>query len=488
MDSFVCINNRTSDIGRGKETDMKIKCLLAGLLAIVMLFGAVSCAKTPVDDTAETQPRDTVAARPVETAIANEDGEIVGNGYRGDEADHAGKASDDAYDAWEEIVPEGTVTMGMATEAAPEIFEAPAEVEGSYKGSIWGVDDYIGGGDQTVYSAGTLTAGEWHDNGAWSDWLDKIGQKEWKEIADIWKVSIERRIVVTVKNGAQTVRGAKAELLNAAGEVIWSAVSDYEGKAYLFYLSDVQARESDKPVSVRVSAEGVEAVSVTLGNEDAIEVQTAAVTARAKLDLMFVVDTTGSMGDELEYLKAELGDVVKRVASESDVASIRTSVNFYRDEQDEYVVRYFGFKDDIEEAVQNISAQSANGGGDYEEAVHTALDNAINAHAWDADSVKLLFLVLDAPPHRQDDVIASLGASIEKAASMGIHIIPVMASGTDSTCEVLFRSIAILTGGTYAFLTNDSGVGNPHAEQSVGAFNVEKLNDLMVRVIKQYCA
>lgn len=473
---------------------MKIKAFFAGLLAIVMLFGVVSCAKTPVGDADDTQPRDTVAARPVETAVANEDGEITGSGYRNDVVYDAAGADESLKDASRDLadalmsVPEGSIAC--STEAAADMFfEAPAEAEGSYKSSsMWGAPDVIIDDNQIVYNAGTLTAGEWHDNGAWSDWLDKIGQDDWKKIADTWKVSIERRIVVTVKNGAQTVRGAKAELLNAAGEVIWSAVSDYEGKAYLFYLADAQNRDSDKPASVRVSAEGVEAVTVILGNEDEIEVQTAAVTTQAKLDLMFVVDTTGSMGDELEYLKAELGDVVRRVASESDVASIRTSVNFYRDEQDEYLVRYFGFKDDIDEAVRNISDQSANGGGDYEEAVHTALDNAINAHAWDNDSVKIMFLVLDAPPHCQADVIASLSASIEKAASMGIHIIPVMASGTDTTCEVLFRSIAILTGGTYAFLTNDSGVGNPHAEQSVGAFNVEKLNDLMVRVIKQYCA
>ena len=54
---------------------MKIRCLLASLLAIVMLLGAASCAKAPVDDTDETQPRDTVAARPLETMVANEDGE-----------------------------------------------------------------------------------------------------------------------------------------------------------------------------------------------------------------------------------------------------------------------------------------------------------------------------------------------------------------------------------------------------------------------------
>ena len=45
-----------------------------------------------------------------------------------------------------------------------------------------------------------------------------------------------------------------------------------------------------------------------------------------------------------------------------------------------------------------------------------------------------------------------------------------------------------MTGGTFAFLTDHSGIGNPHTEQNVGEFTVEKLNDLMVRIITQFCS
>ena len=221
--------------------------------------------------------------------------------------------------------------------------------------------------------------------------------------------------------------------------------------------------------------------------ESEIAVNIEAKNAPIALDLMLVVDTTGSMGDELEYLKAELKDVITRI-SNAGITNVRTSVNFYRDEGDEYVVRYFGFRDSIDEAVYNMSTQYASGGGDYPEAVHTALENAVYDHAWDeGDSVKLMFLVLDAPPHDDPAVKSSLQKTIADAAAKGIRIIPVLSSGTDGTCETLYRSMALLTGGTYAFLTNHSGVGNPHADQSVGAFNVEKLNDLMVRVISEYC-
>ena len=73
-----------------------------------------------------------------------------------------------------------------------------------------------------------------------------------------------------------------------------------------------------------------------------VDIDIALQNEAVKLDLMFMIDTTGSMGDELEYLKIELGDVIKRVAKETGV-EINTSVNFYRDSEDEYVVRDFEF-------------------------------------------------------------------------------------------------------------------------------------------------
>ncbi|WP_139902638.1 VWA domain-containing protein [Clostridium thermarum] len=83
------------------------------------------------------------------------------------------------------------------------------------------------------------------------------------------------------------------------------------------------------------------------------------------LDLMFVVDTTGSMQDELDYLKAELKNVIRRVDAEaSQSLDIRLSCNYYRDQGDEYVVRPFPFTRDIDEVINDMNKQYADGGGD----------------------------------------------------------------------------------------------------------------------------
>ena len=327
-------------------------------------------------------------------------------------------------------------------------------------------------------AAGTLTAGEWNDCAAFDEWLALLEQPYWRGIGERWRLEALHRVTarVTDETGAPCA-GVPVELLGG-GETLYAACTDETGTAYLYYNVD----GAEQTVPERVRAGDVE-TNVTDGAAEL----TLPVRAEApsKLDLMFMVDATGSMGDELAYIKEELADVVSRV-EEATGCAVRTSVNFYRDTQDEYIVRYFDFKT-VEQSLQDIAPQTAEGGGDYPEAVHTALDNAVNGHVWDEDAVKLCFLVLDAPPHDEADVKAQLRTLLPEAAAQGIRVIPVVSSGADGTTEYLCRTFALLTGGTYVFLTDDSGVGGEHLEPTVGAYTVEPLNDCLVRIIQRYC-
>jgi len=72
------------------------------------------------------------------------------------------------------------------------------------------------------------------------------------------------------------------------------------------------------------------------------------------------------------------------------------------------------------------------------------------------------------------------------ASANGIRIIPVASSGIDKNTEFLLRAMAVTSGGTYTFLTDHSGVGESHLEPTIGSYEVEYLNDLMVRLINGY--
>ena len=201
------------------------------------------------------------------------------------------------------------------------------------------------------------------------------------------------------------------------------------------------------------------------------------------------MDATGSMGDELEYLKTELLDVTGRVRAINPGLAIRMGTVFYRDEGDAYVVKNSPLTSNIAQTVNFIRQQSAEGGGDYPEAVHSALEEAVAHQDWAPDAVaRICFLVLDASPHQRPEVLESLQKSIREAAKKGIRIVPVSASGIQKDTEFLMKFFGLATNGTYVFLTDHSGIGGKHLEPTTDEYKVELLNDLLVRLITEYTA
>lgn len=338
--------------------------------------------------------------------------------------------------------------------------------------------------------AGTLTAGEWTDNDHYSFWQNLFQSEEtgWEEYRAIWDRSYCSRVFVSVSAGGKPVENAPLTLFNADGDIVWRARTDNEGKAFLFY----SASELSK---------GDLVLKNELGEEVEITSDTKAVVledldgnsypkTKKSLDLALLVDTTGSMSDELSYLQKELESVIKKAAADNGNIPVRLSVDFYRDDGDDYVVREFDFTENISEAIEALNAQSADGGGDTPEKVNAALGTVINKLSWNDSATKLLFIILDAPPHSDDfAAVEQMNELTEQAAAKGIRLIPILASGGSKETEFLMRDFALKTGGTYLFLTDDSGVSvGGHIEPTIGNYTVEKLNDLMVRVIDRYLA
>jgi Mg-chelatase subunit ChlD len=209
---------------------------------------------------------------------------------------------------------------------------------------------------------------------------------------------------------------------------------------------------------------------------------------RRAVDIGFLVDATGSMGDEMTFLQTEIKDIVRRVRGTEPDLDIRLSVVFYRDRGDEFITKSLPFTRSADEAVQFISGTSAGGGGDFPEDMNAGLE-AMMRQSWSRDAVpQMLFVLADAPPHQYPGEDYTYHEAIADAAASGIAIFPVAASGVDKPTEFLFRAMAVQTGGKYVFLTDDSGVGNSHEEPDITGYKVEKLNDLMVREIRTFVA
>jgi hypothetical protein len=200
------------------------------------------------------------------------------------------------------------------------------------------------------------------------------------------------------------------------------------------------------------------------------------------IDISFVIDATGSMGDEIAYLQSEFDSLSREIEATYANSRQRWSLVVYRDEGDEYVVRGFDFEDSPRAFRKQVMRQSAGGGGDYPEAAHLGLREAVSER-WRSDprAARLLFWVADAPHH--DDQAHAMSSAIHAAYRRDIHIYPVASSGVDELTELTMRSAAQLTGGRYIFLTDDSGVGLSHKEPTIPCYHVTSLRDAIMRSV-----
>ncbi|MHA2241413.1 MAG: vWA domain-containing protein [Candidatus Thorarchaeota archaeon] len=127
--------------------------------------------------------------------------------------------------------------------------------------------------------------------------------------------------------------------------------------------------------------------------------------SKAKLDVAFVVDTTGSMKDDIKAVKDSLFDIVDKVVSRTGELTIRFGLVSYRDHppQDRsYVTRVFDFTEKMKVIHKEISRLKPSEGGDTPEAVADGLFDARTKLSWGKDAYKVLLLVGDAPPHGRE--------------------------------------------------------------------------------------
>ena len=333
---------------------------------------------------------------------------------------------------------------------------------------------------------GLVTAGEWNDLDNWAFYQKTLMKEPFKGFPDDWQMYTNHRIAVALTAKNKPAANATVTLFRN-DTPIWTAKTDNLGRAEL-WVGAFQKEKELNPTLLRlkVNEQWVSTAAISETQVNRIALDETLPSPTNLVQIAFMVDATGSMGDELEFLKMDLKKVINEVQKTNTQLKISTGTVFYRDEGDEYVVKHSPFTEDINQTTEFISQQRADGGGDFPEAVDKALVQ-LNQLQWQPEArTRIAFLVLDAPPHNKPAVISSIQYSVKTAAASGIKLIPVVASGIDKTTEFLMRFIAMYTNGTYVFITDHSGIGNKHLEPSVGEYQVEKLSDLMVRLIKKY--
>lgn len=335
-----------------------------------------------------------------------------------------------------------------------------------------------------------LTAGEWNDLKNWDFWAGLLEKDEFRGYCQTWGFNTEGRVAVKLSTSEGKPAIACKVELRRGEQVLWESRSDNQGLANC-WPSIYEAKPDFSSLTLYIDGVKQEAeVLISYLQDKEVKLNEFTVDSSAdienSIDIAFLVDATGSMCDEINFLKSDLVNILERSSSFDENIKIRSAALFYRDKGDEYVCKQQDFSQNPNETADYVKKQNASGGGDYEEAVHTALENGLQNLSWNPKAIsRIAFLILDAPAHAEKEVFESLHKSIRLYAQKGICIIPLAASGANKYTEFMLRLFAISTGGSYTFLTNDSGVGGDHIEASVGDYQVELLNDLMVRLITE---
>ena len=335
--------------------------------------------------------------------------------------------------------------------------------------------------------SGRLTAGEINDFSKWKLWENESGPIL-KSVASKYGIEAGSRFCFQVVNeDGWPVIDATVKLMND-GKTIFIARTDNAGRAECWISKNEEGNTNNLSAKIISKSLVKEVKNVSHFEKGINHILLKQVCERPEtLDLAFIVDATGSMMDEIAYLKAEMLDLIHAISANNDNLIIRVGSVFYRDTWDKYLVRHSDFTTNMESALSFIQMQGADGGGDFPEAMDTALVTAVERLSWSREArARLAIIIADAPPHNSESNRKSLNRGVTGAAKKGIRIIPLACSGVDKSMEYLMRNMALLTNGIYLYLTDDSKVGGSHMPPTTDKIDHKKLNKLLLNVITRF--
>ena len=347
--------------------------------------------------------------------------------------------------------------------------------------------------DPAPQPQGGLEGGEVDDNELWDEYLAYAqGALESRAGQDpmIHWLDVSRRFFVRVTDAAgRTVPNAQVRILEGD-----------RGVAEGLTLSD--GRFPFFPGAHAPGAQGPFVLEASLGELSGhADLDEAALTTELvldgrapdsglMLDIAFVIDSTGSMSEEIRRIQ----DTILEIADELTQSEARPDLRFglveYRDRGDEFLTHSVNFTPDVQAFQRAVSKLAAGGGGDLPEDLNAALERTLHRLEWrEGRALRLAFVVADAPPHYYEDAAYTYDQALLDASDLGVKLFPVASGGSDGTAEFIFRQLAQFTLGRFVFITEGGGShhgsGGSDYEVDPNDFRVEALDSLIVRLVSE---
>ncbi len=208
------------------------------------------------------------------------------------------------------------------------------------------------------------------------------------------------------------------------------------------------------------------------------------------LDVVFIMDTTGSMGEEIQRLKNTIEIINLNLAGDSQT-KVQFGMVLYRDKKEAYITKVIPLTSDLEKFKKELNKVDAAGGGDYPEDLQSALKDSMKEIQWRQNAIRLTFIITDAPPHldyKQDYTYIS---AIKEASERGIKIFSIGTGGLDINGEYVLRQISQFTNAKYIFLTygekgeSEGGAAGSVSHHTGANFPQDKLESIVIRFAKE---
>ena len=341
--------------------------------------------------------------------------------------------------------------------------------------------------------SGGLKAGFADDNQQFNYFLNFLNK--YKTSVNSYSFDISERIHLLLKDkDGKSLPNVEIKIFDRKKSRLLDEGRTYADGSYFFYPSEVAVK--DKTFYVGYTVDDVyQTVVVKRYGPRKITIEadkSRQLKSRTPVDIVFILDTTGSMGEEIKRLIATIDLIHMNLSALSNQTLIRFGMVLYRDKDDKYRTQVVPLTADIDEFRGALEKVKAGGGGDTPEDLQAALHKAIRKVDWNEDGLRLGFVITDAAAHLDYGQRYTYISAALEAKKKGIKLFTVGTGGLGIRGEYVLRQISQLTYAKYLFLTygketgeNSGGVAGSVSHHTGSNYQTDKLEAIIMRLAKE---
>ncbi|MBN1781492.1 carboxypeptidase regulatory-like domain-containing protein [bacterium] len=341
----------------------------------------------------------------------------------------------------------------------------------------------------TTPSESGLKAGYADDNQQFNYFLRFLEEYKY---ARHFPLRVTERIVFGVRDeNGKTCPNATVQVSD--GQKPLCEGTTYADGSFMFFPSEYDEKTENYHVRIKFQ----EAVSdMEIGRQGQRHIETVlpakkTLPERVPMDILFILDTTGSMGEEINRLKATLEIIHLNLNAMPSHPLLRFGLVLYRDRSDDYVTQVVPLTEDLDLFRSRLDAVQAGGGGDGPEDLQSALRESMQSVEWNSKGIRLAFIITDAPPHLDYDQSYTYVHAASEAKERGIKLFSVGTGGLPIDGEYVLRQISQYTSAKYLFLTygerseSDGGQTGSVSHHTGENFTTDKLESIIIHIARE---